>query len=211
MAHSYTQGDEPVPGSGYRLTSFLGRGGFGEVWKATAPGGAEAALKIIRLGGLEGRKEFRALQLVKRVRHPNLVPIIAFWLKGKDGSILDDAVTGQDYMSVDEPPSAPLRATMVAPPDVGRPQAAELILAMGLGDLSLFDRLDQCRAQGLDGIPPDELHRYMEDVAEAIDFLNSPLHDLGSGPAAIQHCDIKPHNLMIVGGAAKFAISGWPA
>ena len=40
--------------------SFLGRGGFGEVWKARAPGGAEAALKIIRLGSREGRKEFRA-------------------------------------------------------------------------------------------------------------------------------------------------------
>jgi len=207
MAHTYNQGDEPVPGSGYRLSSFLGRGGFGEVWKVTAPGGAEAALKIIRLGGHEGRKEFRALQLVKRIRHPNLVPIIAFWLKGQDGSILDDAFTGQDSLSA-ESTAVSGRSTMVAPPDVGRPQAAELIVAMGLGDLSLFDRLQQCRAEGLEGIPQDELLGYMEDVAEAIDFLNSPVHDLGSGPAAIQHCDIKPHNLMIVGGAAQICDFG---
>jgi tetratricopeptide (TPR) repeat protein len=208
MPHTYGQGDEPVPGSGYRLSSFLGRGGFGEVWKATAPGGAEAALKIIHLGGTEGRKEFRALQLVKRIRHPNLVPIIGFWLKGKDGTILDDAFAGQDYLPKDETHPATLRETMVAPPDVGRPQAAELIVAMGLGDLSLFDRLEQCRAQGIEGIPPDELLGYMEDVAQAIDFLNRPVHDLGSGPAAIQHCDIKPHNLMIVGGAAQICDFG---
>ena len=136
------------------------------------------------------------------------MPIIAFWLKDKDGSILDDAVTGQENLPRDEPQPAPLRATMVAPPDLGRPQAAELIVAMGLGDLSLFDRLEQCRAQGLEGIPPEELLGYMEDVAEAIDFLNSPVHDMGSGPAAIQHCDIKPHNLMIVGGAAQICDFG---
>lgn len=206
MPQAYQQGDEPVPG--YRLTNFLGRGGFGEVWKATAPGGAEAAMKIIHLGGQEGRKEFRALQLVKRIRHPNLVPIVAFWLKNKDGEILDDAFTGQDMLPASETTPGPLRATMVVAADQGRPQAAELIVAMGLGDLSLLDRLQQCRSQGLDGIPRDELMGYMEDVAAAIDFLNSPIHDLGSGAAAIQHCDIKPHNLLIVGGAVQICDFG---
>ena len=63
MATTYQIGDEPVPGTGYRLTGFLGRGGFGEVRRASAPGGAEAAIKILRLGGTEGRKEFRALPI----------------------------------------------------------------------------------------------------------------------------------------------------
>lgn len=204
MPHTYRQGDEPVPGSGYRLVEFLGRGGFGEVWKATAPGGAEAALKIIHLGGLQGRKEFHALQLVKRIRHPHLVPIVAFWLKNEDGEILDDALTGQaDMLPAETAASRPMRETMIAPPDVSRAQAKELIIAMGLGDISLFDRLQQCLAEGLPGIPHDELMTYMDNAAKAIDFLNSPIHDLGSGPAAIQHCDIKPHNLMTVGGAAQ--------
>ena len=74
---------------------------------------------------------------------------------------------------------------------------------MGLGDQSLFDRLEQCRNEGLPGIPDDELLGYIEDSAEAIDFLNRPIHDLGSGPAAIQHCDIKPHNLVLVGGSVQ--------
>ncbi|MEI8374587.1 MAG: tetratricopeptide repeat protein [Planctomycetota bacterium] len=197
----YGPGDEPIPGSGYRVVSFLGRGGFGEVWKARAPGGAETALKIIRLGGREGRKELRALQLVKRIRHPNLVPIFGFWLKGKDGLVLDDASIEAADVMVE--PSASLTKTMFVP-GVPAPDAAqELIIAMGLGDKSLFDRLEECRNEGLPGIPPKELLGYLEDCAEAIDFLNRPIHDLGMGRAAIQHCDIKPHNLMIVGGCAQ--------
>jgi len=211
MAVNYQIGDEPVPGSGYRLVDFLGRGGFGEVWKASAPGGAEAALKIIRLGGTEGRKEFRALQLVKRVRHVNLVPIVGFWLKSEDGSVLDDAFTDRESAVGGDTPgaSAPLRETMQAPPDQGRSRATELIIAMGLGDKSLFDRLQECCGQGLAGIPLDELLGYMEGAARAIDFLNSPTHDLGhEATVAIQHCDIKPQNIMIVGGATQLCDFG---
>ena len=79
----------------------------------------------------------------------------------------------------------------------------ELIIAMGLGDQSLFDRLEQCQSEGLPGIPDDELLGYIEDSAEAIDYLNRPIHDLGAGPVAIQHCDIKPHNLVLVGGSVQ--------
>ncbi|NQT35858.1 MAG: hypothetical protein HQ581_00125, partial [Planctomycetes bacterium] len=157
MAQNYSAGDEPVSGSGYRLIEFLGRGGFGEVWKAAAPGGTEAALKIIRLGGAEGRKEFRALQLVKKVRHPNLVPINAFWLKSADGSVLDEAFTDLDELPVAETTAQPVRATMTAMPETRGSDPAELIIAMGLGDQSLFERLEQCRAAGLPGIPGDEL------------------------------------------------------
>ncbi len=207
MPANYVIGDQPVPGAGYRLAKFLGRGGFGEVWKATAPGGAEAAVKIIRLGSREGRKELRALQLVKRIHHTHLVPIIAFWIKNDKGEILDDAaVLAADRREtsaiarVTAAPTAPLDSfaeTVV----VDGP--AELIIAMGLGDQSLFDRLEQCQSEGLPGIPDDELLGYIEDSAEAIDYLNRPIHDLGSGPVAIQHCDIKPHNLVLVGGSVQ--------
>jgi serine/threonine protein kinase len=71
---------------------------------------------------------------------------------------------------------------------------------MGLGEKSLAQRLDECRREGRPGIPVDELLDHMTDAARAIDYLNEPKHVFGPGaPIAIQHCDIKPANLLIVG------------
>lgn len=181
MARAYKQGDEPVPG--YRLTRFLGRGGFGEVWHSTAPGGTEVGFKIIDLSERTGLKEWRAVQRVKKIRHPNLTPILALWLRDKDGNLLEE---------VD-----------VDPASDSRHRPTEMYFAMGLGDKSLLDRLKECKDQGLSGIPVAELLNYIEDAARALDHLNSPRHDLGNGPVAIQHCDVKPQNILVVGDAAQ--------
>jgi serine/threonine protein kinase len=178
----YTKGDQPVPG--FRLVRRLGKGGFGEVWKASAPGGTDAALKFISLGNKQGFKEFRAIRLVKEIRHPNLVPIHAFWLKDEYGNFFEDNLSGDSSFS---------RAHA----------AAELIISMGLGSKNLLDRLQECKDLGLPGIPPEELLGYMKDAAKAIDYLNEPCHDMGKGAVAIQHSDIKPQNIIIVGGAAQ--------
>jgi tetratricopeptide (TPR) repeat protein len=207
-SYPYSVGDEPVPG--YRLVAFLGRGGFGEVWKATAPGGTESAVKIINLAVATGRKEFRALRLVRCIRHPNLVPITAFWLKDKHGLILDDAYAAQVDLASSKTAAVFARETMLpnVAATVSYPEPVELIIAMGLGQTNLFDRLRQCQQEGLPGIPDDELIGYMQDVAKAIDYLNRPIHDLGHGEVAIQHCDIKPHNMLLVGGAVQLCDFG---
>ena len=169
MPAHYSVGDQPVPGAGYRLAKFLGRGGFGEVWKATAPGGAEAAVKIIRLGSREGRKELRALQLVKRIHHTHLVPIIAFWIKNDKGEILDDeAVLRADQQDTAAVSAAAAQTQVVDSADATATLdgPAELIIAMGLGEQSLYDRLEQCRKAGLPGIPDEELLGYLEDSAD---------------------------------------------
>ena len=197
----YRVGDEPVPG--FKLLGFLGRGGFGEVWKASAPGGTEIALKLIQLDDATGRKEFRSLRLVKRLRHPNLVPIIAYWLKDKQGRLLDDEnVRGLDGAS-SSIETARWRDTPHAQPPQPLEGPAELIIAMGLGEANLAQRLRECQSSGAYGLAREELLAYMADAARAIDYLNRPVHDLGSGQVAIQHCDIKPHNLLVVGGALQ--------
>ncbi len=48
----------------------------------------------------------------------------------------------------------------------------------------------------------------MEDAAKGIDYLNLPIHDLGKGPLAIIHGDIKPQNLLIVGNSLQICDFG---
>ncbi len=75
-----------------------------------------------------------------------------------------------------------------------------LAILTELADMSLEQRLRQCRTDGLSGIPRDELLRYMLDAAEAIDFLFQK-HNL-------LHLDIKPENLLVLGEHIKVADFG---
>jgi serine/threonine protein kinase len=187
MRRTYQAGDEPV--TGYTLRRSLGRGSLGEVWETAGPGGTVVAFKIIDLTEKGGLREFRSIRRMKRVRHPNLVPILAWWLRDDSGRLVEAEEADK---AIDDPSYHP----------------AELFIAMGLGDKSLQDRFKECKAQGHPGIPPGELVGYMEDVARAVDHLNSPKHDLGQGLVALHHGDIKPQNLLIVSGAAQLSDSG---
>ena len=77
-------GARPLPE--YQLTSKLGQGGFGEVWRASGPGGFDVALKFLRLGEASGTTELKALQAVKGIRHPNLLSVFGVW--EKDGFLV---------------------------------------------------------------------------------------------------------------------------
>lgn len=159
-------GAEPV--AGYHLIRKLGQGGFGEVWEATGPGGIQVAIKFVPLADQHGNVELSAFQIIKNIRHPNLLAIFGAW-----------QVRGC------------------------------LAVAMELADGTLLDRYDDAVKQGQPGIPRRELLRYSRDAATVLDYLNKPRHFLGGKkPVGIQHCDIKPQNLLLLGGGVKVADFG---
>ncbi|QDU62236.1 Serine/threonine-protein kinase PknF [Planctomycetes bacterium Pan216] len=166
MALLIDVGTEPLPG--YKLLKLLGEGGFGQVWKASAPGGVEVALKFIRMEDQKADPELRALHAIRNIRHPHLLDI-------------------HFAVQIDD----------------------RLVIATSLCDRSLWERFKECRESGLTGIPKGELLGYMRESASALDFLNEPRHVGPDGAlVGIQHRDIKPQNIFLVGDSAKVADFG---
>ncbi|KAM3214838.1 hypothetical protein ACQJBY_067035 [Aegilops geniculata] len=64
-------------------SNVLGVGGFGCVYKAAFDGGATAAVKRLEGGGPDCEKEFEnELDLLGRIRHPNIVSLLGFCVHG---------------------------------------------------------------------------------------------------------------------------------
>jgi serine/threonine protein kinase len=79
-----------------------------------------------------------------------------------------------------------------------------LVIGMELADRTLLDRCEEAVCQGLPGIPFPELIEFMWQAARGIDYLNEPRHTLlDRTGVGILHCDIKPHNLLLVGDSVK--------
>ena len=147
----------------------LGKGGFGEVWEAVDEEAVRVALKFVRLDDdAVGGAEWDALQIIKNIRHPNLLVPFKSWQS----------------------------------PD-------HLVIGMELADGTLRQRFDAARRDGHPGVPRGELIEYLREAAKGLDFLNESRHELENGRrGAIYHCDVKPQNILLMGGAVKVADFG---
>ena len=150
---------EPIPG--YVIRERLGAGGYGEVWKADAPGGLSKAIKIVygRQDDERAAAELAALNRIKEVRHPFLLSIERI-----------ERVDGR------------------------------LVILTELATSNLKQEFDKCRAAGQTGIPRSELLAHLHDAADALDYI--------SQQHCLQHLDVKPENLLLVGGRIKVADFG---
>jgi eukaryotic-like serine/threonine-protein kinase len=150
---------EPIPG--YHMQERIGAGGYGEVWRATAPGGIAKAIKVIYgcHDNERATRELNALNRIKEVRHPFLLSLERIELA--DG---------------------------------------HLVIVTELATASMRDLFEQYCQAGLVGIPRADLLGHLRDAGDALDYICQE-HSL-------QHLDVKPENLLLVGGRIKVADFG---
>ena len=150
---------------GYKLLKHLGRGGWGEVWKAVDQDGQYRALKFLPCSSQQvAHKEIRGLQSIRQLKHPYITDIEQVWA-----------------------------------------DSGYIVIAMALAEGTLTD-LFEVYYQEYNAPPVAKvLLPFFEQVASALDFLNSRQHVINGRRVAVRHCDIKPSNLLIFDQTLKVA------
>lgn len=83
-----------------------------------------------------------------------------------------------------------------------------IVVAMELADGSLLDLLDAYQTEYGRPPTPATICGYLTQAAEAIDFLNTRQHQVEGALVGIQHCAIKPSNLLLFGETVKLVDFG---
>jgi serine/threonine-protein kinase len=83
-----------------------------------------------------------------------------------------------------------------------------VVYEMELAEGSLLDLYEVYLEELHSPVPPALCHLYLGQAAEAIDFLNKHQHRIEGKKVGIQHCDIKPSNMLLFGDTVKLADFG---
>jgi serine/threonine protein kinase len=83
-----------------------------------------------------------------------------------------------------------------------------IVIAMELADGSLDDLLEAFKSEFNTALSPEQACEYLSQAAGALDFLNTRQHHIEGKVVAIQHCDVKPSNLLLCGEVVKLADFG---
>jgi serine/threonine protein kinase len=83
-----------------------------------------------------------------------------------------------------------------------------VVVCMELADGSLLDLMEAYRTEFGSCLPPRDVCNYLTQVANVLDFLNTRQHLIDGQRVAIQHCDVKPTNLLLYGERVKITDFG---
>jgi serine/threonine protein kinase len=185
LPNSWLQPMRRIGPEGYQLLHRLaGSSTVGQFWEAVAPGGKHVALKVIENldhGGV--LKYLRAYDLARCfVGAANVVQVLDRWLADGAGQVRS------------------LADVLKLTPD----ERVTLIMVMELADGDLAHRLiGSGRKVSEERLP--QLLDYLQQVAQALDHLNTRCHTYARRQVAIRHCGIHPENLLLVGDTVRIA------
>ncbi len=83
-----------------------------------------------------------------------------------------------------------------------------IVVVMEVAEGSLTDLLEAYREEFNAPIVPEQVCFYLAQVADALDFLHARNHTMDNQKVGIQHCDIKPSNMLLFGETVKLADFG---
>jgi serine/threonine-protein kinase len=87
-------------------------------------------------------------------------------------------------------------------------QSGYFVFSMELAEGSLLDLLDAHLEELGRAMEPAQVCLYLSQVADALDFLNSRTHLIDGQRVGIQHCDVKPSNMLLFGDTVKLSDFG---
>jgi serine/threonine protein kinase len=83
-----------------------------------------------------------------------------------------------------------------------------IVIAMELAEGSLADLFEAHMVEEGSPLSVEHVLFFLAQVSDALDFLNARQHQIDGHRVAVQHCDIKPSNMLLFGDSVKLCDFG---